>query len=76
MGAAWFDMGVCNAGVMNLPVVKVHSRSEKNGNYWRCEKLEAVPVGLVQRHGGDCPPNERHQWQQVRVRDVSVFKPD
>lgn len=65
LDAAWFDVGVCNVGVMNLPVVKVHSWSEKNGNYWRCEEVEAVPGGLVQCHGGDCPPSERHQWQQV-----------
>ena len=41
--AAWFDVGGCNAGVMNLPIVKAESRSEENGNYWRCEQLAARP---------------------------------
>ena len=39
-------------------------------------ELEAVPIGLVPYHGGDCLPSERHTWQQVLVRDVSVFKPE
>ena len=74
--AAWLDVGGRNAGVMNLPVVKVDPRSEENSNHWRCEELEAVPVGLVLFYGHACQPSERHKWQQVLVRDVSVFKPD
>ena len=47
----WFDVGDHNAGVMTLPVVKVASWSEEDGNHWRCEKVQAVPVGLVPYHG-------------------------
>ena len=76
MYVAWFHVGDRNAGVMTLPVVKVASRSEEDGNHWRCEKMQTVPVGLVPYHGDDCLPSDRHTWQQVLVRDVSAFKPD
>lgn len=38
VNAAWLDVGGRNAGVMNLPVIKVDPRSEESpyGNYWRC----------------------------------------
>ena len=39
-------------------------------------KLNAVPVGLVPYHGDVFPPSQRHTWQQVLVRDVSVLKPN
>lgn len=34
MDAVWFDVGGRNAGVVDLPVVKVDSWSEENGNHW------------------------------------------
>ena len=61
---------------MTLPVIKVACRKEKDGNYCRCEGLQVVPVGLAPYHGDDCLPSDRHTWQQVFVRDVSVVKPD
>lgn len=73
--AKWYGYGGNNEVVMNLPVVSAASRSERNGNFWRCDHLEAVPLGLVAYHGSGCPNNRRHLWRQVLVRDVCVFKP-
>ena len=45
VGVAWFDVGDHTAGVMTLPI-KVASRSEEDGKYWRCGKCKLSQVVL------------------------------
>ena len=60
MDVACFDVGDHNAGVMTLLVVKVAYWSEEDGNHWRCDELQPVPVSLVPYNGDDCLPSDRH----------------
>ena len=70
----WFEYKGSNANVYNAPVYSRSFKPELNGDFWACERLEAVPIILGPYVGSQFTP--RASLQQVLVQKVAVFKPE
>ncbi len=72
--AKWFQLAGRNDNVYTSPVVTRKYYNEENGNFWRCDLLEPVAIGLGPYYGiGYIGYAQQDLWQ-VLVRDVETFK--
>ncbi len=73
--AKWFQLVGRNDNVYTCPVVTRKYYNEENGNFWRCDLLEPVAIGLGPYYGTGYIGYAQQDLWQVLVRDVETFKP-
>lgn len=73
--AKWLQLVGLNDNVYAAPVVTRKYFNEENGNFWRCDLLEPVTIGLGPYYGTGYIGYAQQDLWQVLVRDVDTFKP-
>ena len=74
--AKWYPVVGKNSNIYNAPIVQNKTKPEAQGDFWRCDKLVPVPIGLGEYFGTAIAGHSSANLYQVVTREVATFKPD
>lgn len=73
--AKWYDLKGFNANIYGAPIYSNTTKHEPQGNLWRCDRLEPVPIGLAPYYGTPIVGFPSSTLYQTLNRHVATFKP-